>query len=62
MRGRKLPAGRIVRALGLKKLLLPTVPDVLNRLTKEVERAGSQSAWARRTGVDRTYLNTLLSG
>jgi DNA-binding phage protein len=61
MRGRKLPAGRIVRALGLKKLLLPTVPDVLNRLTKEVERAGSQSEWARRTGVDRTYLNKVMS-
>jgi DNA-binding transcriptional regulator YdaS (Cro superfamily) len=61
MRGRKVPAGRIVRALGLKKLLLPTVPDVLNRLTKEVERAGSQSEWARRTGVDRTYLNKVMS-
>jgi DNA-binding transcriptional regulator YdaS (Cro superfamily) len=61
MRGRELPAGRIIRALGLKKLVLPTVPDVLNRLTKEVERAGSQSEWARRTGINRTYLNKVLS-
>jgi DNA-binding transcriptional regulator YdaS (Cro superfamily) len=61
MRGRELPAGRIVRALGLKKLLLPTVPDVLNRLTKEVERAGSQSELARRTGINRTYLNKVMS-
>ena len=61
MRGRNLPAERIVRALGLKKLLFPTVPDVLKRLTREVQLAGSQSEWARRAGIDRTYLNKVMS-
>jgi hypothetical protein len=31
--------------------------DVVRLLCSEVERAGSQSAWARRERIDRTMLN-----
>jgi plasmid maintenance system antidote protein VapI len=36
--------------------------DVLRLLHEVVDRAGSQSAWARRSGVDRTQLNNVLRG
>jgi DNA-binding phage protein len=36
--------------------------DVLRLLRSEVKRAGSQSAWARKTGIDRTFLNKVLTG
>jgi hypothetical protein len=36
--------------------------DVLRLLHEEVDRAGGQSAWARRSGVDRVYLNRVLNG
>jgi DNA-binding phage protein len=38
------------------------VQDVLRLIEREVQQAGGQSAWARRTGVNRTYLNKLLQG
>src|ERR1700681_4506002 len=34
--------------------------DVLRRIEREVQRAGSQSEWARRTGVHRPHLNKVL--
>jgi hypothetical protein len=36
--------------------------DVVRLLRWEVERAGSQSAWARRERIDRTLLNRVLCG
>jgi DNA-binding phage protein len=45
---------RIVRVLDDK--------DVVERLRSIVKRAGGQTAFARQTGVDRTYLNHLLTG
>jgi DNA-binding phage protein len=36
--------------------------DVILVLRLEVERAGGQSSWARREGIDRTLLNRVLSG
>ena len=36
--------------------------DVLRLLREEVDRAGGQSAWARRSGIDRVYLNRVLNG
>jgi DNA-binding phage protein len=36
--------------------------DLLRLLRREVGRAGGQSAWARRTGVNRTDLNKVLRG
>ena len=36
--------------------------DVLRLLHEVVDRAGGQSAWARRSGVDRTYVNQVLRG
>ena len=36
--------------------------DVLRLLREDVNKAGDQSAWARRTGVNRSYLNRVLKG
>jgi DNA-binding phage protein len=36
--------------------------DVLALLRAEIERPGSQSAWARKTGADRSFLNRILKG
>ena len=36
--------------------------DVVCLLRSEVERAGGQSAWARRERIDRTLLNRVLCG
>jgi DNA-binding phage protein len=35
---------------------------VVRLLRSEVERAGGQSAWAKREGIDRTMLNRVLRG
>jgi DNA-binding phage protein len=36
--------------------------DVLRLLREEVDRAGGQSAWARRSGIDRVHLNKVMNG
>ena len=36
--------------------------DVVRLLRWEVERAGGQSAWARRERIDRTLLNRVVRG
>jgi DNA-binding phage protein len=36
--------------------------DVLQLLNEVIDRAGGQSAWARRTGVNRVNLNKVLNG
>jgi DNA-binding transcriptional regulator YdaS (Cro superfamily) len=36
--------------------------QVRQRLRRDVEVAGSQSEWSRRTGVPRSYLNKVLRG
>ena len=36
--------------------------DVVDLLRIEVHRAGSQMAWAAKTGVHRTIVNKILSG
>ena len=36
--------------------------DVVRLLRDEVERAGGQSAWARKQQVDRPHLNKILAG
>jgi hypothetical protein len=41
-----------------KKLF--NITDALKLLRREVTKAGGQSAWARQTGVDRSYLNKVL--
>jgi len=37
------------------------VQDVIKLLRDEIERAGSQSEWARQTGVQRTQINRVLN-
>jgi DNA-binding phage protein len=34
--------------------------DVIRLLRSEVERAGGQTEWAKKTGVDRTTINRVL--
>jgi hypothetical protein len=36
--------------------------DVLRLLREDVDGAGGQSAWARRSGIDRAHLNRVLKG
>jgi hypothetical protein len=36
--------------------------DVVALLRREVEKAGGQVAWSKRTGIHRTVLNTVLKG
>jgi DNA-binding phage protein len=36
--------------------------EVVSTLREEVERAGSQAEWARRTGVSRPNLNSTITG
>jgi DNA-binding phage protein len=45
---------RLVRVLDDK--------DLVERLHSSVKRAGGQSAFARRTGVNRVHLNLVLTG
>ena len=35
--------------------------DVILLLRSEVERAGSQMAWAKKTGINRTTINMVLN-
>jgi DNA-binding phage protein len=36
--------------------------DVVTLLRREVEQAGSQTAWSKKTGIDRATLNQVLKG
>ena len=44
-----------------ERMLLAEI-DVLNLLRTEIIKAGSQSAWARRAGIDRPTINSILNG
>ena len=41
---------------------LLSAEDVIRILHAEIEKAGSQTAWARRTGANRSSLNLALTG
>jgi DNA-binding transcriptional regulator YdaS (Cro superfamily) len=41
---------------------LLSVADLRDRLAKEMERAGSQAAWARQHGIERSYVNRFVAG
>jgi DNA-binding phage protein len=60
--GRRDPGPQIATALKLKKVLNLNMADVHHRVQREVQTAGSQSEWARRTGVSRVHLNKVLNG
>jgi DNA-binding phage protein len=36
--------------------------DVVRLLRSEVERAGGQTAWAKKTGIERAIINRALNG
>ena len=47
---------------GRQKQMLLSSDDVIELLRAEVEKAGTESAWARRTGANRSSLNLVLKG
>jgi hypothetical protein len=47
---------------GRQKQLLLSSQDVIELLRAEIEKAGTESAWARRTGANRTSVNLVLKG
>jgi hypothetical protein len=48
--------------LGRQKQMLLSSQDVIELLRAEIEKAGTESAWARRTGANRTSVNLALKG
>jgi DNA-binding phage protein len=62
LHGHKQPGLKIIRALGLEATLSRRAREVLRILGQEIDKAGSQSEWARRTGINRTTLNQVISG
>jgi DNA-binding phage protein len=49
------------RKLGIHSLIFDD-DEVIHLLRAAIEREGSQDAFARRHGIDRTHLNQILSG
>src|ERR1700751_2966225 len=49
------------RKLGIRSLIFDDY-EVIQLLRAAIERVGSQDAFARRHGIDRTHLNQILSG
>ncbi len=62
LRGRRPITKQIINALGLRKVTLPSEKELVKRLRAEVARAGSHAEYARRVGLDRTYLTHVLNG
>jgi len=62
LHGHELPSKKLIHALRLKKVVLPSSRDVLDQLSKEIRAVGSQSEWARRNGLSQTYISQLLIG
>ena len=71
--GKRPPTKDILRALRLKKAFayqsisgrnrrLLKLEEVVRRLRAEVETAGGQAVWARKTGVNRPNMNCALTG
>jgi len=50
------------RRLPRRKRQLLSYEDVVQLLRDEIDKAGTESAWARRTGANRTSLNLALKG
>jgi DNA-binding phage protein len=49
------------RKLGIRSLIFDD-HEVIQLLRTAIDRVGSQDAFARRHGIDRTHLNQILSG
>jgi DNA-binding phage protein len=50
------------RKLSRRKRQLLSYEDVVELLRTVIDRAGTESEWARRTGANRTSLNLALKG
>ena len=60
---------RVIRALGLRRALsladesrLLGARDIRRSVRSEVEEAGSQTAWAKKTGIPRPDINKVMHG
>jgi DNA-binding transcriptional regulator YdaS (Cro superfamily) len=62
LRGHRPVGRRIIQALGFKEVRLPTEGELLQFLSREIEKAGSQAEWARRNAVSRTIVNHVMCG
>jgi len=73
VRGKRSPTRDILRALHLRKVFayqqlsdrtqkLLGLDDVVALLREEVLKAGGQAEWARKRGVNRPNLNTVING
>jgi DNA-binding transcriptional regulator YdaS (Cro superfamily) len=62
LRGHRPIGRRIIQLLGLKKVKLPIERELLELLSRQVEKAGTQAEWARRNAANRTTLNQVMSG
>jgi DNA-binding transcriptional regulator YdaS (Cro superfamily) len=62
LRRRRPPTPQILSVLGLEVVIEPTLAEVIGRLRKAVELAGSQSEFARLTGAIRADVNSVLNG
>ena len=63
LQGRRPPSPHIIKVLKLKTVVTCGAPDgndLLRLLRRAVERAGSISAWSRRTGIDRTSISQVI--
>ena len=50
------------RRIPRRKRQLLSYEDVVQLLRDEIDKVGTESAWARRTGANRTSLNLALKG
>jgi DNA-binding phage protein len=70
LHSRRQPTEKLIRALGLRRVLRQklrlnkelNVEDVIRLLRAEVQRAGSITAFAKIAGVDRTTVHRILRG
>jgi DNA-binding phage protein len=62
LHGRRPLGMCIIHALGFEEAASLDLGEVLRLLRQEIKEVGSQSEWARRTGVNRSSLNLALSG
>jgi hypothetical protein len=68
LRGQRAPSKTIINALKLCRVFISDeihefkLEDVVRLLRSEADRAGGQSAWARKARIDRTVVNQVCVG
>jgi DNA-binding phage protein len=65
LRRSELLGPQIIKALGLKKIIVcagSDRDDLITFLRQAVTEAGSISAWSRKTGIDRAVISLVMNG